>query len=163
MLKLLKKYRNGQAAHKKSVLLNKAAQKQTPSVVTPKDFGAVGDGVTDDTKAIQAWAEHKEKRVLDRGIYLVSKRIVFTPGDEVIGEGGELLLADDFKGYSLLVCKATEDVQQLFTGLTIDMNKVDAFILSEKESDWVTFDTCFFKNTDKGFDVKQLQIEPPIE
>ena len=132
-------------------------------MISAKDFGAVGDGVTDDTKAIQAWAEQKEKRVLDRGIYLVSKPIVFTPGGGVIGEGGELLVADNFKGYSLLVCKATEDVQQLFTRLTIDMNNVDTFILSEKESDWVILDTCFFKNTDKGLDVKQLQIEPPIE
>ena len=132
-------------------------------MISAKDFGAVGDGVTDDTKAIQAWAEHKEKRVLDRGIYLVSKPIVFTPGDEVIGEGGELLLADSFEGYSLLVCKAAEDIQQRFTRLTIDMNTVDTFILSEKESDWVTVDTCFFKNSIKGFDVKQLQIEPPIE
>ena len=99
-------------------------------MISAKDFGAVGDGVTDDTKAIQAWAEHKEKRVLDRGIYLVSKPIVFTPGDEVIGEGGELLVADNFEGYSLLVCKATEDTQQRFTSLTIDMNNVDTFILS---------------------------------
>ena len=132
-------------------------------MISAKDFGAVGDGVTDDTKAIQAWAEQKEKRVLDQGIYLLSKPIVFTPGGGVVGEGGELLVADNFKGYSLIVCKATEDVQQLFSRLTIDMNNVDAFILSEKESDWVTVDTCFFKNSIKGFDVKQLQIEPPIE
>ncbi len=132
-------------------------------MISPKDFGAIGDGVTDDTKAIQAWAEHKEKRVLDQGIYLVSKPIVFTPGGGVVGEGGELLVANNFKGYSLLVCKATENVQQLFFKLTIDMNNVDAFILSEKESDWVIFDTCFFKNTDKGLDVRQLQIEPPIK
>ena len=129
-------------------------------MISAKDFGAVGDGVTDDTVAIQKWAEHKEIRVLDQGIYLVSKPIVFTPGGGVIGEGGELLLADSFDGYSLLVCKATEEVQQLFSRLTIDMNNVDTFILSEKESDWVTMDTCFFKNTDKGFDVKQLQIAP---
>ena len=132
-------------------------------MISAKDFGAVGDGVTDDTKALQEWAEQKEQRVLDRGIYLVSKPIVFTPGGGVIGEGGELLVADNFKGYSLLVCKATEDVQQLFTRLTIDMNKVDAFILSEKESDWVSMGDCFIKNTNKGFDVKQLQIKPPIQ
>ena len=129
---------------------------------TPKDFGAVGDGVTDDTVAIQKWAEQKETRVLDSGIYLVSEPIVFAPGGGVIGEGGELLLADDFKGYSLLVCKATEDVQQRFTRLTIDMNNVDTFILSEKESDCITVDTCFFKNSIKGFDVPELQIYPPV-
>ena len=100
-------------------------------MMSAKDFGAVGDGVTDDTKAIQAWAEQKEQRVLDRGIYLVSKPIVFTPGGGVIGEGGELLVDDNFNGYSLLVCKATEDVQQRFTRLTIDMNNVDTFILAK--------------------------------
>lgn len=131
-------------------------------IPTPRDFGAVGDGVTDDTKALQAWAEQKETRVLDRGIYLVSEPIVFTPGGGVVGEGGELLLADNFKGYSLLVCRATEDVQQRFTRLTIDMNNVDTFILSEKESYWVIVDTCFFKNSIKGFDVPELQIKPPI-
>ena len=132
-------------------------------MISAKDFGAVGDGVTDDTVAIQKWAAQKEKRVLDRGIYLVSTPILFTPGGGVVGEGGELLVADNFNGYSLLVCKATENVQQLFSRLTIDMNNVDTFILSEKESDWVTIDTCFLKNSIKGFDVKQLQIEPPIE
>lgn len=132
-------------------------------IPTPRDFGAVGDGVTDDTKAIQAWAEHKEKRVLDRGIYAVSKPILFTPGGEVIGEGGELRVADDFKGYSLLVCHATEDAHQLFYGLTIDMNNAAVFIISEKESSCCIIDSCFFKNSIKGFDIKQLQIKPPVE
>lgn len=131
-------------------------------IPTPRDFGAAGDGVTDDTVAIQKWAEQKEKRVLDSGIYLVSKPIIFTPGGGVVGEGGELLLADSFEGYSLLVCKATEDTQQFFTGLKVDMSNVDTFILSEKESDWVTVDTCFFENSIKGFDVKQWQIEQLI-
>lgn len=132
-------------------------------VFTPRDFGAVGDGVTDDTVAIQKWAEQKERRVLDKGIYLVSKPIVFTPGGGVIGEGGELLLADNFDGYSLLVCKATEDTRQFFTGLMVDMNSVDTFILSEKESDYVHVGDCCFKNTIKGFDVPELQIWPLVE
>ena len=134
-----------------------------PKIPTPRDFGAAGDGITDDTVAIQKWAEQKERRVLDKGIYLVSKPILFTPGGGVVGEGGELLIADNFDGYSLLVCKATEDIQQRFARLTVDMNNVDTFILSEKESAWVTVDTSFFKNSIKGFDVKQWQIEKLIE
>ena len=132
-------------------------------MISAKDFGAVGDGVTDDTKAIQAWAEHKEKRVLDRGIYLVSKPIEFTPGGGVIGEGGKLLIADTFKGYSLLVCHATEEAHQLFYGLTIDMNNADVFIMSEKESSCCIIDSCFFENAIKDFDITWALIEPPIE
>ena len=132
-------------------------------IPTPRDFGAAGDGITDDTVAIQKWAEQKEKRVLDKGIYLVSKPIVFTPGGGVIGEGGELLIADNFDGYSLLVCKATEDTRQFFTRLTVDMNNVDTFIISEKESDWFTMDTCFFKNSTKGFDIPELQVWSLVE
>ena len=132
-------------------------------MISAKDFGAVGDGVTDDTKAIQAWAEQKEKRVLDGGIYVVSKPIIFTPGGGVIGEGGELLLADNFDGYSLLVCRGTEDARQFFIGLAIDMNNVDAFIFSEKESDYVHVDSCIFKNAPKTFDIKCWLFKPPIK
>ena len=132
-------------------------------VFTPRDFGAVGDGVTDDTVAIQKWAAQKERRVLDRGIYLVSTPILFTPGGGVIGEGGELRIADNFDGYSLLVCKATEDTRQFFTGLTVDMNNVDTFILSEKESEYVHMGIVALKNTHKGFDVPELQIWSLVE
>ena len=132
-------------------------------MISAKDFGAVGDGVTDDTKAIQAWAEQKEQRVLDSGIYLVSEPIVFTPGGGVVGEGGELLVADNFEGYSLLVCKGSEKVRQFFIDLTIDMNNVDAFIFSEKESDYVHVDSCIFKNAPKTFDIKCWFIKPLVE
>lgn len=134
-------------------------------IPTPRDFGAVGDGITDDTVAIQKWAEQKEKRVLDSGIYLVSKPIEFTPGGGVVGEGGELLVADNFDGHSLLVCKATEATRQFFTGLTIDMNNVDTFILSEKESYYVNVDLCIFKNVNGsfGFDIPELQVWPLVE
>ena len=43
--------------------------------VNVKDFGAVGDGVTDDTSAIQAWASQTGKLFLDSGSYAISSRI----------------------------------------------------------------------------------------
>jgi hypothetical protein len=66
---------------------NKLAQ-----TVSVKDFGAVGDGVTDDTAAIQAawdWAASNNgaKINLPTGEYLISQAIDITGADNVIFEG----------------------------------------------------------------------------
>ncbi len=56
-------------------------------VVNVKDFGAVGDGVTDDTAAIQAAIDVQKGPVfLPNGIYLVSSEIVIKDGTGIIGE-----------------------------------------------------------------------------
>ena len=126
---------------------SKAAQKQTPSVVTPKDFGAVGDGVTDDTKAIQAWASQTERREFTAGFYVVSKPIVFAVGGGIVGYGGQLILSDDFTGNALIVCKATKKHEQLFRAFSIDMNHKDVWLVSENESDFVVLDSFNVINT----------------
>ena len=56
-------------------------------VINVKDFGAVGDGVTDDTAAIQAAIDVQKGPVfLPNGIYLVSSEIVIKDGTGIIGE-----------------------------------------------------------------------------
>ena len=56
-------------------------------VVNAKDFGAIGDGVADDTAAIQAAINVQKGPVfLPNGIYLVSSEIVIKDGTGIIGE-----------------------------------------------------------------------------
>jgi hypothetical protein len=56
-------------------------------VVNAKDFGAIGDGVADDTAAIQAAIDVQKGPVfLPNGIYLVSSEIVIKDGTGIIGE-----------------------------------------------------------------------------
>jgi hypothetical protein len=56
-------------------------------VVNVKDFGAVCDGVADDTAAIQAAIDVQKGPVfLPNGIYLVSSEIVIKDGTGIIGE-----------------------------------------------------------------------------
>lgn len=58
-------------------------------VVNVRDFGAVGDGVTDDTAAIQkAFDSEAKKFFIPAGTYLISSRVKFTKnGQSVFGEG----------------------------------------------------------------------------
>ena len=84
----------------------RTAQSKMRDVVSVKDFGAVGDGVTDDTAAIQAcinWASanHKPVIYLPRGQYKISTLYitydaVLNPGfSTATGEGGRMILVGD--------------------------------------------------------------------
>lgn len=59
--------------------------------VSVKDFGAVGDGVTDDTAAIQAAIDASQKVYIPEGVYVVnaSTGITLRQGSYVLGDGIE--------------------------------------------------------------------------
>ena len=58
-------------------------------ILNVKDFGAKGDGVTDDTSAIQA-ALNTERRVyLPAGVYLCTAKLTATSSINILGDGGE--------------------------------------------------------------------------
>lgn len=123
-------------------------------MISAKDFGAVGDGVTDDTKALQEWANQTEVRVLDGGTYLVSEPIVFAAGGFVTGQGNTLKLSDDFVGNWLIACKASEDNWQIIRNLKIDLNKKDVWVATEEEVDYVKFEFIHAINGEKFIDFK---------
>jgi len=53
---------------------------------TPQDFGAIGDGVTDDTLALQEWASVGGHLYLPRGLYKIIAPIRFYSATTVFGE-----------------------------------------------------------------------------
>lgn len=61
-----------------------------PSV---KDFGAVGDGVSDDTSAIQNALAAYDAVLLPRGVYLISSTIRLNEGQALYGLGDESVIA----------------------------------------------------------------------
>jgi hypothetical protein len=62
-------------------------QSKLRDVVSVKDFGAVGDGVTDDTAAIQAAVTAGNTILFPAGNYKVTSQISCTSGNWLVGEG----------------------------------------------------------------------------
>lgn len=68
--------------------------------VTPQQFGAVGDGATDDTAAFKAARDAladagRGKLLIPAGEYVISEQVLFEHGDiEIDGAGSPLIIAD---------------------------------------------------------------------
>lgn len=123
-------------------------------MIFSRDFGAVGDGITDDTQAIQAWASQTDERVLSNGVYLVSKPIVFAAGGGVTGQGNALKVSDDFVGYSLIVGNGTAINWLMFRDFKINLNNKDVWLASEKESNFIHFGSNIIVNSKKYIEFK---------
>ncbi|MDQ1000309.1 hypothetical protein QFZ28_000709 [Neobacillus niacini] len=59
----------------------------------PRDFGAVGDGITDDTKALQAWLNAPGKnKVLKNGVFKITSGLLSSkPGSTITSDGAVIL------------------------------------------------------------------------
>jgi len=70
--------------------------------LTPQYFGAVGDGVADDTLPMQRFAAaqtHRQKRI-PAGRYRVTAPITFQPGDDVEGDGPDTVIVAEPAGWT---------------------------------------------------------------
>jgi hypothetical protein len=71
--------------------VSRSVENRLRDFVSVKDFGAVGDGVTDDTAAIQAAIDASQKVYLPEGVYVVNAAtgILLREGSYVLGDGIE--------------------------------------------------------------------------
>ena len=77
--------------------VTRTVQDRLRDFVSVKDFGAVGDGVTDDTVAIQAafTAADGQMLLLTEGSYLITDQITMPDDVEVIGTGSFICTGDE--------------------------------------------------------------------
>lgn len=61
------------------------------NAVSVTDFGAVGDGVTNDTAAIQAAIDSNNAVIFPTGVYLISSNITLKSGARLIGQPGAVI------------------------------------------------------------------------
>ncbi len=96
-------------------------------VVTPELFGAVGDGVTDDTAALQAMADHLVSLMASTAMtpmaylarkYLVSST-VFIRSSQHWRAGGAYNYVSDGEGPRLITSSATADLISIRTGASV--------------------------------------------
>jgi hypothetical protein len=92
-------------------------EKKTASIINAKEFGAVGNGICDDTTAIQNAIDHANKdggRVvkIPKGTYLISKPIILN-GCTLIGDIGNI-----FDGSGTVIKCLTADFTAIKQGST---------------------------------------------
>jgi hypothetical protein len=105
-----------------------------------KDYGAVGDGVTDDSAAILAAITACNCVVFPSGSYLVGTQITIpSAGRQLIGFGGTILRAAALGANSVFYASTKNNL--LFDGLLF---AVQAGTPHSQSGGFVTIDTCHF-------------------
>lgn len=79
------------------------------AAISVKAFGAVGDGVTDDTAAIQLAMDTNTVVYFPSGTFLVSAGLLYNPGQKIVGESwsSRILLAAGATPTYLITAKTT--------------------------------------------------------
>lgn len=80
--------------------------------ISVKDFGAAGDGVTDDTHAIQSALEEHARVYVPPGLYVISAPIVIALGQSLYGAGAS----------SIISCNAHDFAAIEITGKDADLH-----------------------------------------
>ena len=98
--------------------------------VTPQQFGAKGDGINDDTKAIQTALNKGGEIQFPAGVYLISGKISVPSNTSIIGQDGAIIkqTKDRFIFYNknAQIPEADWDTDITIKGITFDASAVDA-------------------------------------
>jgi hypothetical protein len=113
-------------------------QDKLRDTVSVRDFGAVGDGVTDDTAAIQAFLDLGIPGILPAGTYLTTDELVFKHGSRLFGMGNWSGVASTFstQGVSRILYDGAGGANSCIVRMS------DAAV----GTDPVTADTCNLQN-----------------
>jgi hypothetical protein len=138
--------------------VTRTLQSKLDDFVSVKDFGVVGDGVTDDTVAIQraltnlwpteqfnrAYAQHRTL-LFPAGVYSITDTIIVPPFVKLVGDGNystRIKLIDDTKDVAIRLCDS-----YFQTGT--DFGKPDpVFSYSPETSNYYISDIVFERTTD---------------
>jgi parallel beta-helix repeat protein len=86
--------------------VERTAQAKMRDVVSVKDFGAVGNGVADDTAAIQAALATGKSVYFPDGTYISGPLEITTQGQQVFGDGARSIIVQKTAGQNLFFPKA---------------------------------------------------------
>lgn len=81
-------------------------------LVSVKDFGAAGDGLTDDTLAIQQALAAHNSVLLPKGLYLISGTIALGAGQSLIGLGNQSVIKCQSNGFNAVEIQESFNIIQ---------------------------------------------------
>ena len=125
--------------------VTRTLQARLQDYVSVKDFGAVGNGIADDTAAIQNALNASALVYMEPGTYKTSANISLNNGNSLIGVPGETIIApiNYGGGYNLEIFDITTAAKVY--GITIDANFY-AYPVNVYNSANVTIENCTFSN-----------------
>lgn len=86
---------------------------------TPQDFGAIGDGIADDTVALQSWLDCDDDLYIPKGTYLYSDTLQLKSAKKISGRGySSKLLCNPLTPKPAFLCKWVNPLDQLFLDLS---------------------------------------------
>jgi hypothetical protein len=91
--------------------LSRPSQNKLADRISIKDFGAIGDGLTDDTIAIQNALQSHDSIFIPEGIYMISATITLTARQSIMGAGQAAILKCQDKTFNAI--EVIEDHAQI--------------------------------------------------
>lgn len=107
---------------------------------TPMDYGAAGDGVVDDTSALQAWADAEETYYLGDNNYYFTDTLSFNDKENSVWMPSKGKLIAEV--YNKTVIEFINCPNIDVNGLNIDMSMIDAASQATKFQNGVLFSFC---------------------
>lgn len=100
--------------------------KRKPKSVSVKSFGAIGDGVADDTLALQRSIDSSDVVYLEAGVYKCSSALIIRKSNFRLFGEGELVFKEDFLGGAVTIADHVSNIG--LDGLSIRLlNNVHGF------------------------------------
>ena len=99
--------------------VNRAINLKLAETVSVKDFGAVGDGVTNDTTAIQAALNNRGRIYIPAGTYIVSSTLTMYGNTEIFGDGAGVSIIKGSAFTSATVLQDSSNVTSTDVNLNI--------------------------------------------
>lgn len=114
-------------------------------------FGAVGDGVTDDTTALTDLIATAGPAFMPKGTYLISSKLLLTTGKKLSGAGNELttILCDDCDGIGFTSASANDGRIELHDFRIQHIS--NAGVNTNKGLDFTDVNYAFVRNVDVQF------------
>lgn len=116
--------------------------------VTPEMYGAEGDGVTDDTAAVQDAIDSGASTVLLTKTYLLTDELVPASGQQIVGFPGSKLLWDDVPAAtSLITGSSLSDISFVNVNFDFGTQTILKHSISLLTSSGIVFKGCTIKNS----------------